>query len=540
MTVSASSSSATKRLFELPLEDRLPPLPTAYLAGRDLDLLEPLKFLAPGELPTSAAEPAQDRAPLAAALAVANEAYGHPRAQELADRLADPATRVVVTGQQPGLFGGPLLALTKTLAAVRQVRAFEARGESAVAVFWMATEDHDFAEVAQTTFLGRGQLQHFDLGEDPAPLLPVGMRTLGSGFDAVAAEVESLVGGEEATARLDRLRAWYRADARFGEAFARMLVGILGADAPLILDSMLSEAKRLQAPFLRRLVEARAELDDGFARADRRIQERGHPLQVNPQPGLSPLFLLHGQERRRIEWQGDDRFGLRGVDGYSAPVAELLERLDDNPAVVSPGVLARPAIQDAILGSTLQVMGPSELSYLAQAAPSYRILGIDAPWTSLRPQALVLDGRQAGYLEELGISLAELLEQPLEKLLASRLGDDFVTPARERIGQLVAELRDGAVGLDPSLEKPWRKTRDLVDRALDQLASKVAAATARRHGVWLRRFEQLRDAILPDGHLQERELSTAFFYCRYGDDLVRSMLEQLDPDPRRMNVVRLE
>ncbi|MEM8929959.1 MAG: bacillithiol biosynthesis BshC [Acidobacteriota bacterium] len=503
-------------------------------------MLDPLRFLPPGTLPTGE-PPTIDptvRRSLADALAVANDAYGHPCARELADKLADPATRVIVTGQQPGLFGGALLALSKTVAAVRWAEALEASGVPAVAVFWVATEDHDWSESTTTTFLDQSGALTLDLGEDPSPLLPLGMRTLGGGLPAVVDQVRDILRGDEASGRLDQALAWYRPDARFGEAFSRLMIGILGDRAPLYLDSMLPALKTLQAPALRRLIERRAELDAGYRAADAAIEASGLPLQVHPQPGVSPLFLLQGPERRRIEWRGEDRFVLRGLDDEQ-PVERLFEILDENPSVISPGVLARPAIQDAVLGSFLQVMGPGEMSYLAQVAPTYRLLGFDAPWTSLRPQTLVLDARQARYLDELGLSVPDLLARPAETLVAERLGEDPVAPARERIAAVLAELRESVLALDANLEKPFGKTRDQIDRGLDAFSKKVSGSIARKNDVWLRRVQQTRDSLMPGGKLQERELSTLYLWGRHGQALVDAMFEQLDLDPRALRPVRL-
>lgn len=567
MIANASSSSATDRTsdlerYQVPLGDRLASLPAAFVDGRDRDLLAPLRFLPPGELPTdpgltappsteagSPESASLDRSPvdrrgLARALTEANDGYGHPRAEELGRKLADPATLVVATGQQPGLLGGPLLTLSKAMAAVRYAEEIEARGESAVAVFWVATEDHDWAETARATVGGRNGPQTFTLGDDPAPLLPLGMRTFGDGLGEVADQLRPLLRGDEASARLERALGWYRPDTRFGEAFCRLMTEVLGERAPLLLDSMLPGVKQAQAPYLLRLVERRFEVDAAYAEADAAVETRGHALQVTPQPGVSPLFLLHGQERRRIEWRGEERFGLRGLDGFEAPVEQLLETLRENPSVVSPGVLARPAIQDAILGTTLQVMGPAEVSYMSQARAIYSLLGLrgpdgHGPWTTLRPQTLVLDSRQAGYLDELDVPLSELLDQPIEEVLAARLGEDFVSPVRAEMEALFAKLESPSLEVDPSLEKPLRKTRDQIVRGFDTFASKVASAVARRNEVWLKRFEQLHDAVLPNGHLQERELSLIDFWGRYGSALVDELHEQMVLDPRQLSVIRL-
>lgn len=546
MTANGSSSSATNRPeleVDLVATGRLPPIPTALLEGRDADLLEPLRFLGSGD-PAPLLEgdpPPVDRSELAAGLATANAAYGHPAAERLAERLADPATRVVVTGQQPGLYGGPLLTLTKMAAAVRWAEAIEAAGKPAVAVFWVATEDHDWAEVAQATLLGRDGPETFDLGPDPSPLLPVGMRSLGDTLNEVEERISEV---HHHAAGLELARRWYRPDARVGEAFCRLMVNLLGKRAPLMLDSMLPAVKQVSKPWLLRLVERRDEVAQALAEAEAEVIERGYLLQVKPQPGLSPLFLLRAMERRRIAWSDDGAYTLRGDEGEPRPLAELLATLEENPSVVSPGVLARPAVQDAILGTTLQVMGPAELSYMSQVRAVYPALGIATPWTSLRPQAMLLGERQASYLAELGISLDELFatakgQGALDRLLVTKLGGDFVAPVKRRVDELVEGLRPAVLELDKNLEKPWRKTRDQIGRNLEQLAVKVAAAEARRHQVWGRRLEQLQRACLPGGSLQERKLTVIHFLNRLGTGFADEFCSRLALDPGWLRLIRM-
>jgi bacillithiol synthase len=476
----------------------LPPLPRAFLEGRDLDLLEPLRLLAPGALPEGGAPgPRPDRRRLAASLRSANRAYGHPGADRLSALLADPEAAVVVGGQQPGLFGGPLYTLSKMVAIGRWAEALAGSpaggGRPAVAVFWVATEDHDWAEVSWATFLTPEGPRRFDLGPDPDPLLPLGMRTLGPAFCRSSQALPEIRSSE----RPLRWSGWttlsriYRPDARFGEAFCRWATEVLGDRCPLLLDAMDPAVKEAEAPVARRLVERRAEWEEDSAAADRRIEERGHPLQVHPQRGLSPLFELRGGERRRIEWSRSNGGG-EGVylpaprrRGSAPPDRGPPATIADNPAVVSPGVLARPAIQDAILGTTLQVLGPGELSYMAQAAPAYRVLEVAAPWVALRPQTLVLEAHHREKLEELGIPLAALLGRRTSSSAGSpgRDGAGFVERARGEVEAALARLREAALAVDPNLERPFEKTREHLLRALDTFAGKATAAAARRDEV---------------------------------------------------------
>jgi bacillithiol synthase len=515
-------------------------MPAAWLAGKETDLLEPLRLLAPGTLPEMSPPPV-DRRGIAAGLERTNAAYGHPRAAELAAKLADPATAVVVGGQQTGLFGGPLLALVKAATAVRYAEELEAAGRPAVAVFWMATEDHDWAEVESATFLGPEGLLRLALGDDPAPLAPVGARTIGPEIESLfAALAESFPNDRFAAWRL-RLAGWWAKGARFGDAFASQTIALLGARAPLMLDSMLPELKVAERPLLATLIARRAEVEAAYAAADTRVLARGFELQVTPQRGASPLFLSRDGARRRLEWSGEEGFRLRGAPGRAAaePVADLLAALERDPDLVSPGVLARPAIQDAVLGTTLQIMGPGETAYLAQAAAIYPLLGVSPPWTALRPQVLVFDRRQREHLAELGAGLPELLfaSEQIARGLAARAGGGFVAAPRSAAEQLVDALRAPAIALDPALEKAWTKTRETLLGALDAFSARVEAAASRTGGVAQQRFDQLRLVTRPDGGLQERVLSTAWFAGRYGDTFGQALLEQLKLDPRRLVVV---
>ncbi len=540
MKANASSSSATNPseadLFELDLASsgRLPALPTAFLSGKDLDLLEPLHFLKPGELP--GAPSTTDRAALAEALKSANQAYGVSRADELAAKLADPETHVVVTGQQPGILGGPLLSLSKMIAAVAYAEALEADGRKAVAVYWVATEDHDWDEIGRTTLLG-SEPEKLTLGEDTEPLKPVGDRRLGPGIEPILDRLQEITPGGPAEERLAVVRETHGADASFGEAFCRLMAAVLGDRAPLLLDSQLPALKEAQKPHLRILIEKRFELDDAYQRVEGQLEKRGYSPQVTPQPGVSPLFLIHEQRRRRIEWRGDEAYGLRGLDDFEAPVSELLDVLENEPARVSPGVLARPAIQDVVLASSLQLMGPSELSYMTQARAAYEILGVDRTWTTLRPQILAIDSRQVGRLVELQLPLQELFDSNVQSIVAERFGRDFVSPIRERLLATLGELEAPVLELDKSLEKPLQKTRDQIVRGLDNFTSRVEAAVTRTHETWARRVEQLSFALQPDG-LQERSLSTAWLWVRYGPELIDAIFSGMRLESRKLDVVR--
>ncbi len=533
----ATSSSPAGRSVDLAAAGLLPPLPGAFVEGRELDLLAPLTWLRPGELPRAAGE-APERRDLAAGLAAANASYGHPGAEELGAKLAEPGTAVVVTGQQPGLFGGPLYTLSKAVAAGRWAAALEAAGTPAVAVFWMATEDHDFRESSWAGFQFPDRFGRVGLGDDPDPLMPLGVRSLGPAVETAFGELRESMPGERFAGWCDTLATWYRPTARFGEAFARLLAHLLGERCPLILDAMLPAVKTAERRWLARTVELRAEIEDALAAASAKVEARGLPLQVTPQPGMSPLFFLEGRERRRIGWQSADEWSLRGDDELCRPVAELEEAIAENPAVVMPGVLVRPVIQDAILGSTLQVMGPGEMSYLPQLAPLYEVLDVPAPATALRPQALMLPAAQAKKLEQTGLDIEALVAADFDPdaLLA---GEDSVArlePARAALDRLEETLTTAAEPVAAEMKSAIEKTLQQARRGVEAFGGRLTGALGRADEVRRNRLEALARWVRPDG-LQERALSTADLPGRYGEACVDALWEQLQLDGSRMTIV---
>lgn len=519
----------------------LPPMVGSFLEGSGAELLAPVRFQMPGASPPAAPVPTSDRRQLATALAVANRGFQHPAADTLGRKLADPATAVVITGQQPGLFGGPLYGLSKAVAAVRWADHLERNGVPAVALFWIATEDHDFKESSRATFFTQSGPRTFDLGEDRSPLRPMGLRQLGSEIDRALAELREAIPGERFGTWLEELSRWYSPESGFGEAFAGLIAHLLGERAPLLVDALLPELKQAQAPWLRGVVKRRHEIAEASAERDTAIVEAGFSLQVRPRPGSSPLFLLHDGQRRRIEWQGENRWTLRGQSEVGGEVDRLLQIIEERPELVSPGVLARSAIQDAVFGTCLQVLGPGEVAYLPQVAPLYSLLAIEPPSVALRPQALVLENHVSKKLDATDLSLSEGVrpELELDEHLAGGAGEEFLTPARERLENLLAGMKTPALELDAGLEAPWRKTGEQMNRALDAFGGKVKSAAVRQEQLAMRRLETVRDNLRPLGRFQERIISTGYYPGKYGQGFSAAMLEQIDEqDPMNLQVVR--
>ncbi len=508
---------------------------SALLArGEASSLLAPLESLLSPQSLTLGPTPQVDRHRLAAYLGEFNRALSHPGAATLATKLSKPDTRVVVTGQQPGVFGGPFLTLVKAAATTLWARHIEATtGQEAVAVFWSATEDHDFLEIGRFNAPGRTRELEWSLGEDSTPLVPVGFRTLGSGTSAFLAQLRDEWASPRAQSILARVESLYRDDAVVGRAFAAFLVSALGEAAPLVLDASAPEVKQAQIPVLRQFLENKDDVEQALDLSNEEILKAGHPLQVRAQKGISPIFLHHQGQRRRIEWSGRDTHRIRGVDLDPRPNSLLMSQLLENPQSFSPSALARPVVQDSILGTSLQVLGPSELAYFAQASPLWPLLGVMPPRVVLRPRAQIVEPRQERQLEAMGLTVEDLSlgKEELQRRRSALMDLGFAQEARDRMEEIFLQLEGPSRELDPSLIKALTKAKNGSLGSLDRWIRRLERTLLEKDDVSTKRLAKLSMALAPDGEPQERRVSSLFFFCRYGDDLSTMLQEQLGLAP---------
>ncbi len=453
-----------------------------------------------------------DRVPAAEAIAAANRGLEHPGA-ESALALADPHTVAVVTGQQPGLFGGPLLTLLKALAAAKWAARLRAEGRPAVALFWIASQDHDALEV-QTVGLPEALLRPPGGAVD---LRPVGARPVGPwATQALAALVGAVPEPDAAFA--EHLASLHAPDVPHGRAFAKTLLALLGPEAPLFVDPLQTDLGRLAAPALARLLREAAPID-------RHLREAAPALH----PGGEALVFRHDArgDRRRLQLR-EEAFVPRG-DTRALVLDELLEELDRDPGAFSPTALGRPLVQEALLGPTLHVAGPSELAYWLPIAPLFA----RAPVVTLRPRAALLGARDRASLEVFGLDPAALLRQGEAAFHRAAAGPAYAALHADL--EALVQRYEGAFALEPA----WLRTRGSVQHNLGRFAARLRRARRRREPEAYRAAESARARLLPRGRLQDTSLGTAWLRLHLGAAMVPALREGLDLEPRWLQVFSL-
>ncbi len=487
----------------------------------------------PIPVPPPAIEPPDGRRLDAALLPALVEAAGTEAAR---DRLAAGAL-AVTTGQQPGLFTGPLYTVHKALSAAALARALEAAwGRPVVPVFWLAGDDHDYAEAQTTRWIAAdGTLVTGGLADRPpeAPMLPLSRLAMGDDVrDAVALFRAGYPASPFRDATLAWLERWYRPGRTVGEAFAGAMAELLAPFGVVCFDPTHPAARRAAAPLVERALDADQALESALAARAAQLADEGRPAPVDVTPGATLVFLDGEGGRDRLLRDGEAFVARRGGTRHTR--AELGAIARDAPEQLSPNVLLRPVVEAALLPTVAYVAGPGELAYLPLAAPVYRALEVRPQAPVARWSGILVEPRVDRVLEKFGASLDELtapgqalerrvVKDQLPREFGSALGE--LRTVLDRTFGTVARI---AVEVDPTLERPAAAARDRATDAVDRIERKVERHLRKRQETELGQITRARDAVLPDGRPQERVLTVAGLLARYGhavlDDLAAHVL----------------
>jgi bacillithiol biosynthesis cysteine-adding enzyme BshC len=529
------------------LHQPLSPLFLDYLAGK----ASAAAFLGPGfdlDAVAAAAERtlvhSRPMSAVAEALSRQQEARGGRSAASRARQLAEEGAVAVVTGQQAGLFGGPLFVLYKALATIEIARRLEARrARPVVPVFWAASDDHDFAEVRAVSVLdaaGAIRTLRYEPGQEPAgePAWAIELdQTITGLVGDLRQALASSLGLDET---MDAVARAYRPGESLSGAFARLL----GTVFPelVVLDPADAALKRLFTPVLVRELRDASPTSRLALEAGRALLAAGYHQQVPVRPGFLNLFLLEGGQRRALALAGGT-LEVRGT-GERLPLVEAVHRLEAEPSLWSPGALLRPLVQDAILPTAAYVGGPAELAYHAQIAPSYGHFGIPRPALVPRPSVTLVEPSQARALDAEGLSLGDLVGDP--EALLSRWAreaypdvEEAFRRTREAIEREMGAVEEALGAQDPTLRGAAAAARGRVLHPLDGLHEKALRALKKRDQGRAERLRRTRDALVPGGALQERGLGLVGALGRHGLGLPALLRERVLPFAREHQVIRL-
>jgi bacillithiol biosynthesis cysteine-adding enzyme BshC len=455
-----------------------------------------------------------------------------PAAIAAAERLSDPRTVAVLTGQQAGLFGGPLFTILKALTALKLAeQVTREHGAPAIAVFWIEAEDHDWDEVRScTVFDSEMATRTVSLPPRSGDPLPVAAVPLDNQIAQVLAELEQILPPTEFRASLIAdLRAAYSPGIGMAEAFGRWLERVLGERGLVVYDASDPATKPFVADLFSRELSSPGQTARLAAQAGADLVARGFHTQVQTAEDGVALFRIDSHGRRPIQ----ARNGGFIVDEQPVAPAALAREAAERPAAFSPSVLLRPIVQDTIFPTVCYVAGPNELAYLGQLRGIYARFGVPMPLMYSRATATLVDSAAARFLSKYNVAFESLQPQDdsmLNELLRTQIPaevDEALTAATRAIEEHMAHVIDVMPAIDPTLEGAARTTLTRMQKDLETLQGKTIQAAKRRNETLRRQFLRTRALAFPNGHAQERSISFVSFLNQYGSSFVERLWQEL-------------
>jgi bacillithiol biosynthesis cysteine-adding enzyme BshC len=450
----------------------------------------------------------------------------------------------VVTGQQVGLFGGPLFTPFKAATAVARARRATAAGHPHAAIFWLASEDHDFAEISHVSFPAGRELRKLVYSPISAAQAstarPVGGMVLDERILPLVEQAWELLGESDATQALAEA---YQPGRTFAQAFAAFYAKAFAAQGLLVLDASGREFHRMGAPVLRAALERADELHAALIERNGELAAAGYHAQVAVGEQSSLLFLIDEGTGARLAlkriapsaaepgglWQTS---GLGGRRSFST--ADLVGILDTEPERISPSALLRPVFQDFLLSTSLTIGGPAEIAYFAQSAVLFeRILGRVTP-AAPRFSATLIEPATGELLRKHELTLERVLKvsgaegaAALARLLAERAmpaeGRNRLAAAGTALEAELAPLVEWMGALDAGLGRSAETAASKMRYQMSRLRTLAANFQLQREASLGRHAEAICQALYPGGVLQERVHGAAFYFARYGFELTREL-----------------
>lgn len=451
-----------------------------------------------------------------------NKAFaGDDATSQNLDRLRNGAV-AVVTGQQVGLFGGPAYSVYKALTAIHVARELTERGVTAVPVFWLATEDHDLAEVDHCFFPKRGGFERFDLPVSGVADRRVGEIRLGPAIQGLSAQVATLLEG----ARAEEVGKWitecYAPGETFGSSFGKLMTRIFAGCGLVFLDPMSPELHGLSLPTMLRAVKEHKALAGELMARSEALEKAGFHAQVNVTQESTLVFrIVDGQ-----------RLALRPANGGLAAGSKTesleatLKAMEEHPEDFSPSALLRPVIQDTLLPTVACIVGPAEAAYHAQTSLLYNKLLGRGPAILPRASFTLIPPHVSNLLNKYGLDArdvfhgrhklrARLEAEALPQELSARFDDG------ERAIKTLAEgLREPLAKLDQTLLGALDTAAEKMLYQFNGLRSKAGRAEGFRSGVLNTHENEIAGWLFPNNALQERSFGLLTFLAAEGPELL--------------------
>ncbi len=457
------------------------------------------------------------------------------------EMLVSENTFTVVTGQQVGLYTGPLYTILKTISIVKLAKELKERFPqfNFVPVFWLESEDHDIEE-ANHTYLIDKQNELVRVGfdsenrnDEDVPRKnnpPVGNIEFGELINSINEQLRStMIDTDFKEKMMNMVTKNYKEGNDYKTAFAGLMNDIFKGYGVIFIDPADHEIKRLLVPVFEKELTSSPKLCETIITQSAEL-EKNYDLQVKPK--VINMFFLHNNNRLLIEPREGGKFALRNSKRRFEN-EEMMNMLNENPELFSPNVVLRPICQDYLLPTVAYIGGPGEISYFAQFKPAYKHYDITMPVIYPRASVSIIEGKIAKFMNNFNVKLEDIFHQSflvskvVDKLSEVKV-DDEISKYIDDLNKIFYDMRNMTVKVDQTLLNVVDNLKDKTKQNLEQFKSKLINAQAKKSETTTTQIDKVTNNIFPNNNLQERVISILYFLNKYDDSFIKKLFHEID------------
>lgn len=448
------------------------------------------------------------------------------------DALNNPNTFTVTTGHQLNLFSGPLYFLYKIISTINLTTELKAKYPTynLVPVYWMATEDHDFEEINYFNFKGKKFRWN---KESTGPVGRLSTEGLAEFLEVYALELGSSTNAE--TIKKLFTESYLNHD-NLADATRFLANALFGAYGLVILDADNADLKRNFIPFIKEELLQQSSHKLVLETAEK-LKE--YTAQVNPRE--INLFYIEDDLRERILFENDTYKVNHTKIEFSE--TEILTLLEIHPEKFSPNVIMRPLYQEVILPNLCYIGGGGEIAYWLELKSFFAAAKVTFPILLLRNSVLLATEKQAKKADKLDLNWADLFSKQahLVTIKTKELSDFPVdlTNLKAQLQKQFQDLYNVANKTDQSFLGAVKAQETKQIKGLENLEKRLMKAQKRKLSDILQRITELQNELFPNQSLQERQTNFSEFYLEFGENLIPTLVKQLNPLEIKFDIIVL-
>ena len=433
--------------------------------------------------------------------------------------LLSDNTYAVITGQQPGIFSGPLYTIYKACSAIILCEKLSNHSKHFVPIFWNASEDDDFLEINSISVFEGNKVNEIRYESEIFNVVFSNLYLDHSKlFEILTIVDKSTPDSEFKSQLLEEISKIIKNSSRIGDFFSRFM-GYLFKDYGLIIIEPYY-LRELMVPIFERLIKRPRECTSILSKTNKKIKDLGYSPRVHKISNLCNFFIINNKgERLRVTYNKDF---LVGEDAFTKK--DLLFLLDENPTKFGANTIIRPIAQDYIFPTFAYVAGPHEIAYFAQLKGIYDFFSLEMPVIYPRFGATIVESKISKLLEKFDVTIHELMNK--EKLLKNLAIESMESTFKKLRTQVHEDLEEASleiIAIDKKLASQCEITRRRLLKAIQYLEEKTASNLKNKRQITRQQITKAYNNVFPYGELQERRINVLEYLIKFGGKFLETI-----------------